>query len=357
METLIISVANTVCNNQTLSELTIYIQDVTPLSVTAGPDQSTACGGSGGNTLTGIPTGGVAPYTYNWGPTGGSTQSITVTPTVSTIYTINVTDVCGKQATDDVEVLVEQPTPLTLTASNDTVICQNTTAILVANPQGGNGQVVLEWSTGQQNSSIAVTPVATTTYSVTATDACNQTLTEDVVVTVEPNNALFDYFFITNNNVTFNNQSIGYDALVAWDFGDSTVSNTFAPTHTYGAPGTYVVSLVVENSAGCLDTFRLSLNVRPEFNLYIPNAFSPNQDGINESFNAQGQGFDVYKMNIYNRWGQLIFTTNSLTKGWYGTYKDNGQIVPNDMYVYEVRIRITPDKDEIVYRGKVLVTR
>jgi gliding motility-associated-like protein len=358
VETLTITVTNTVCTNQSVSSVTVYIQDVTPLTINAGPDQSTACTvGTGANTLTGTPNGGVAPFTYAWAPTGDLTQSISVTPATNTTYTITVTDVCGNTATDDVAVLVEPPTPLTLTVSNDTVICQNTTAVLIANPQGGNGQVVLEWNTGEQSTSIQVAPMVTTTYSVTATDACNQVQTGDVVVTVEPNNALFDYFFITNNTVTFNNLSIGYDNLIAWDFGDSTADNTFEPSHTYTAPGTYIVTLVVENLAGCIDTFQLSLVVRPEFNFYVPNAFTPNQDGKNESFNAKGQGFDVYQMNIFNRWGQLVFTTNSLTNGWDGTYKDNDELVPIDVYVYEVRLRITAAEDEIIYRGKVSLIR
>lgn len=358
VETLTITVTNTVCTNQSVSSVTVYIQDVVPITLSAGPDQSTACTvGSGSNTLTGTPNGGVAPYTYAWVPTGDLTQTINVTPATSTTYTVTVTDVCGNTATDDVAVLVEAPTPLTLTVSNDTVICQNTTAVLIANPQGGNGQVLVEWNTGEQSTTIQVAPMVTTTYSVTVIDACNQVQTGDVVVNVEPNDALFDYFFITNNTVTFNNMSIGYDNLVAWDFGDSTADNTFEPSHTYTAPGTYVVTLVVENLAGCVDTFQLSLVVRPEFNFYIPNAFTPNQDGKNESFNAKGQGFDVYQMNIFNRWGQLVFTTNSLADGWDGTYKDNDEIVPNDVYVYEVRLRITAAEDEIIYRGKVSLIR
>ncbi|UPT67315.1 MAG: choice-of-anchor L domain-containing protein [Sphingobacteriales bacterium JAD_PAG50586_3] len=355
-ETLIITVTNTVCNNSNSSSVTIYINDVLPLTVNAGPDQSTACTGGGNINLNATPANGVPTYTYSWAPTGDLTQGITVLPANTTTYTVTVTDLCGNQATDDVTVSVELPAPLTMTVGNDTIICQNTTATLIANPQGGNGTVNVVWSTGEQGNSIQVSPMVTSIYTVTATDACNQTVTGDITVTVEPNNAAFDYFFTSNNAVTFDNQSIGYDNLVWWDFGDSTTSTTFEPSHTYTSPGTYVVTLVVENSAGCLDTIQYSLVVRPDFYFYIPNSFTPNSDGINEGFNGKGQGFEVYNMSIYNRWGQRIFQTNSLTNGWLGL-DANDNPVPIDTYVYVVSLRITPDEDEIIYRGKVSLIR
>jgi gliding motility-associated-like protein len=355
-ETLIITVTNTVCNNANVSSVTIYINDVQPLTVDAGVDQSTACTGGGNINLNATPANGVPTYTYSWAPTGDLTQGITVLPANTTTYTVTVTDLCGNQATDDVTVTVDLPTVLTMTVSNDTIICQNTIATISANPQGGNGNVTLLWNTGEQSATIQVSPAATSIYTVTATDACNQTVTDAVTVTVEPNNAAFDYFFTSNNSVTFDNQSVGYDNLVWWDFGDSTTSTTFEPTHIYTSPGTYIVTLVVENSAGCIDTIQYSLIVKPDFYFYIPNSFTPNSDGINEGFNGKGQGFEVYSMSIYNRWGQRIFQTNSLTNGWDG--KDaSDKPAPIDTYVYVVSLKITPDEDEIIYRGKVSLIR
>lgn len=355
-ETLTITVTNTVCQNQTVSSVTVYIQDVTPLTVDAGPDQSTACTGGGNINITANATNGVPTYTYSW-DTGENTQSIVVLPANTTTYTVTATDICGNTATDDVTVAVEPPQPLSLTVTNDTVICQGQIVNLNANAVGGNGTINYSWDNGINTASQQVSPPVNTIYTVTVTDACNQTLTDAVAISVEPNNALFDYLFVSNNQVQFDNQSVGYDNLVFWDFGDSTTSNLFEPTHTYAEPGTYTVTLVVENSVGCLDTIQYILSVRPDFYFYIPNAFTPNRDGTNETFNGKGQGFEVYSMTIYNRWGSAIFTTNDLNNGWNGDDK-NGNTVPNDVYVYVVRIKITPDQeDDLIFRGKVVVVR
>lgn len=357
-ETVVISVTNTTCNVTTTVSATIYLQDALPFSVSAGNDQSTACTGGNPIQLTATPNGGIGPFTYVWSPTAEITQTITVLPNVTTSYIVTATDLCNSQDSDTVQVSVGQPQALVLTAANDTTICQNATATLWANYQGGNGTVTLQWNTGEQSNTINVSPMVTTNYSVTVTDVCNQTATDNITVTVLPNDALFDYMFTSNNAVSFTNQSTGYESGIWWDFGDNTpISNTFSPNHEYTNPGTYIVTLVVENAAGCTDTMRQSLVVKPEFYFYIPNAFTPNQDGINETFNGRGTGFAVYSMSIFNRWGQEIFTTESLTDDWDGT-DGNNEIAPIDVYTYVVKIKITPDEDkQMIYRGMVALVR
>jgi gliding motility-associated-like protein len=77
--------------------------------------------------------------------------------------------------------------------------------------------------------------------------------------------------------------------------------------------------------------------VAPSAVLYIPNAFTPNGDGINETFAPKGDGIETFKMLIYNRWGELLFETQDLQKGWDGTFK--GVLSQQDVYIYKVSAR------------------
>jgi gliding motility-associated-like protein len=79
--------------------------------------------------------------------------------------------------------------------------------------------------------------------------------------------------------------------------------------------------------------------VTPSAILYIPNAFTPNGDGVNETFSPKGEGIATFKMLIYNRWGELLYETTDLQKGWDGTFK--GVLSQQDVYIYKVSARGT----------------
>lgn len=79
--------------------------------------------------------------------------------------------------------------------------------------------------------------------------------------------------------------------------------------------------------------------VKPGTLIYVPNAFTPNGDGINETFAPKGEGIQTFKMLIYNRWGELLYTSESLSDGWDGTY--NGTLSQQDVYIYKITARGT----------------
>ena len=94
--------------------------------------------------------------------------------------------------------------------------------------------------------------------------------------------------------------------------------------------------------------------VTPVMALYIPNSFTPNGDGINDHFGIYGEGIRDFTMNIYNRWGQLIFESNSLNDKWNGTY--DGALVPNGTYVYHIVSKAAEGRTQ-VKKGSVLLYR
>jgi len=121
--------------------------------------------------------------------------------------------------------------------------------------------------------------------------------------------------------------------------------------------GNYII--IVQYSNGeCLSQNELLVNVNgcPEFTFYIPNSFTPNGDGVkkNEEFGAYGTNIVDFHMDIFNRWGELLFHSDNIEYRWNGYY--NNQICPDDIYVYKITYKGTDNKEKIIY-GKVMIIK
>lgn len=142
--------------------------------------------------------------------------------------------------------------------------------------------------------------------------------------------------FIEGATVRYHDFSTG--SIVNWfyDFGDANTSNASNPSHLFTAPGEYNTVLTVTDEHNCVDTAAVTITVIPDVIIYIPNAFTPNEDGINDVWRPimDNYGSDLYELLIYNRWGQLIFKSNEPLVGWDGTV--NGQEATPAVYVYSL---------------------
>ena len=114
------------------------------------------------------------------------------------------------------------------------------------------------------------------------------------------NQSKWDWFFNSNNGYHPSKESVSY---------------------LFSEEGKYPVALVIKNSWGCMDTVIKVISVEPDFNVYIPNAFSPNGDGINDTFLPILRGTKSYLLAIFNRWGNKIFETTDLNSGWDGSFQ------------------------------------
>src|SRR5207244_1237427 len=105
-----------------------------------------------------------------------------------------------------------------------------------------------------------------------------------------------------------------------WSFGDPDSSTSILPkpTFDYQLPGKYNAWLTVTSDHGCIDSTHHIVTIDPEYIIYVPNAFSPNNNGRNDTFFPKGVGIDItnYQMWIYDRWGNMIFTTTDWSTGW-----------------------------------------
>lgn len=145
---------------------------------------------------------------------------------------------------------------------------------------------------------------------------------------------------VTEPLVYFTNESSDFTKWW-WDFADNTRDSiTLNPYHFYNSTNsaTYPTHLIVQNQFGCLDTAYVKVDVGPDFAFYIPNAFSPNDDGINDVFTGKGIGITQFNLWIYDRWGNMIFHSSDINTPWDGKIPGKSEHVMEDVYVWKVKI-------------------
>ena len=152
--------------------------------------------------------------------------------------------------------------------------------------------------------------------------------------------------------ITFSNTSINATPFL-WSFGDSTYSMELNPSHIYNNPGIYDVMLIVEDVNQCIDSISKKLIIYYDFILYVPTAFTPNNDGYNDTFGPNGFRMEKYKsylFQVYNKWGEIIFETTDVNEKWDGSGANTG--------VYSWVLILTDELEEIRKRnGRVTLVR
>ncbi|MGC6495386.1 MAG: glycine-rich protein [Flavobacteriales bacterium] len=141
---------------------------------------------------------------------------------------------------------------------------------------------------------------------------------------------------LANSSIYFRNLSTPNTNAV-WNFGDENFLNNleFNTEHTYIDTGEYNITLYIENSFGCSDSISRTINIYPNFNVFIPSAFSPNDDNKNDIFKPIISGAKQYSLTIISRWGEIIFQTSDINKGWNGKLSNGETYMPNH-YSYRV---------------------
>jgi gliding motility-associated-like protein len=416
----------------------VVLNPANPVNINISSDTIICVGGTA--DINALASGGTGTFTYSWDNGLPSQTSHTVTPGSTTIYNVFATDGNGC-VTPSVPVTVDYHPPLSVNAFTDQVICVGETVNINAIAQGGIGTpYVYNWDQNLGNGdNHNVSPTGTTTYIVTASDACETPdATAQVTITVNP---LPVVEFSADNlegclpvNTTFSNLTnpIYVGNSCVWDFGDgsATVDDCGTPSHSFTDPGCYDVSLTVTSPEGCVNdttinnyicvydypvadfsfgpqpttffqpeiTFNnLSTTPSPdyitnyywdfdglgtsedehpiyafpntdagtydvcltvvndhgctddickvveiggEFLIYVPNAFTPDGDGVNDLFFPSGLNLSnttEFTMYIFNRWGEMIFESHDPTTAWNGTKR--GQNVKQDVYVWKINVR------------------
>ena len=159
---------------------------------------------------------------------------------------------------------------------------------------------------------------------------------------------LTDTLTVLHPSVQLNDMSIGNIVAWDWSFGDNTPNQSVqSPYYTYeDSIGIYQISLIVTNNLSCADTAIKYIWVTDEYWMYIPNAFTPDKDGVNDLFCIQYNGVreKTFNFNIYNRFSDLVYATDKIndlecflnSNGWDGKHYRTGDELPMGTYIYEV---------------------
>ncbi|MDA8572520.1 PKD domain-containing protein, partial [Flavobacteriaceae bacterium] len=155
--------------------------------------------------------------------------------------------------------------------------------------------------------------------------------------TLSSDNSDFCGIYAINDPIQFNNSATGDIVNYTWNYGDGSpeFNGPDAPDHVYNAIGTYTISLTVEDLYGCFDTYSETIEITKGYEIILPNGFTPNGDGINETIRPVTICMTEVQMSIYDTWGALIYAeTSDDLYGWDGTI--DGKPAENGNYIMVV---------------------
>lgn len=260
-------------------------------------------------------------------------------------YTVTFTiaeNGCVKSYTDSVQVY---PRPEAFYTVSSGTICE-LTPVQFNNSSVSDSPLTYLWNFGNQTSSTLENPLAiyssaglyNTNLLVTSENGCKDTFQLQSPVNVKPSpiagfSLTPQITTIFDAKISVTDQSVFASACqIFW--GDSSLSNNCDTVHTYLTSGNYSVMQVVVNDLECRDTAYNEVIIQPEFLFWIPNAFTPDENTLNDTFKPIIHGVRKYKFLIFDRWGNTIFETSDTSQGWNGSYKK--ELCKSDTYVYKI---------------------
>jgi gliding motility-associated-like protein len=323
-------------NNCSSTSNTIVV--VNPLPSPTASNNSPACIGS---IFSLVGNGGL---TYSWsGPNGffSSSQSPSVIATSASQsgnYTLTVSDNIGCTNTAVTPVSVNASPVSNIISSANSACAPHCVTFTVSS----SSQIqTASWSyngsnvTNGTNTQYCFTTSGIFTVTANVVDANNCSGSSTYTVNIYPipvadfNFAPLKPIINIDPEVQFTDASHSAN-IVSWNwYFMNTAQYTSImqnPTFPYTEPGTYPVALVVKSDHGCIDTIVKPLVVGEDFGIYVPNAFTPNADGLNDIFQPKGFGIVKYELNIFDRWGEKVFSTKEFEKGWDGTMQSKKDV-------------------------------
>jgi gliding motility-associated-like protein len=286
----------------------------------------------------------VFSYVWDHGVTG---NLFVANPPETTTYTVTVTDSMGCVGSESITIQVH-PNPDLAIFADDTSGCAPFCAKLHAQ---ADAAITYAWTIA--DSILFNTPSALPCFDepglypvqllVKDSSGCSSQMLWTEFIRVYPS-PVADFEATPTETtldqplVNFISESQGASSY-SYYFGDPSESSVMLPnaSFSYRDTGSFEVLLRVGNEYGCTDQAVQTIHIGGFRAFYVPTAFTPNEDGINDVFMPKSSGFakEGFEMRIFDRWGKEVFFSNDWEKGWDGTI--NGRAVPIDMYVCKIR--------------------
>lgn len=322
---------------------------VNPLpTVTGSASASTICNGDP-VTLTGS---GATTYTWN----GGVTNGVPFTPSASGTYTVTGTDGNGCQNTASVSITVNNCLPPTAAFTFPNPICEGQCIAFTDQSTDATSWLwtfagaIPATSTSQNPSNICFAAAGSYVISLEVSNSQgSDVFTQTIVVEAQPTLTVTPDVTIAAGSSTTLNATTGISGTYTWSPSTS-LSSTAGPTVTASPESTTTYIVLFESTSGCTATEQITVNVELIEAFGIPSAFSPNGDGFNDVFRPRGSGVQNFTMQIFNRYGQLVFETTDFLIGWDGTM--NGNKLNPGVFAYIITYNFY-GKDSQTLKGNV----
>ncbi|MDA8535670.1 gliding motility-associated C-terminal domain-containing protein, partial [Flavobacteriales bacterium] len=291
-----------------------------------------------GDPLT-LPTTSIEGFTGTWSPAINNMATTTYTFTPST-------GLCATNATLSISITLKI-TPTFLEAGP---YCYET--VIPDLPTTSIDGITGNWIPPINNTK-------TTVYTFTPTDTtCYNKINQIITINESPVAGMFfspQPTDIDNPNILFEDNSNEEILTSEWYLGDGTlIYDELNFWHTYAETGTYTIKYYISNIYGCTDSIIDDLTIFPAYSIFIPDAFTPNYNGENDSFgpSLRDDGYTSYNIKIYDRWGGIIY--NEDNKTWNGTI--NNTLLPAGVYSYSITVFDFKNK-AFIYTGIVTLIR
>lgn len=366
------------------------IVTVNPLPTAIITGSAAVCAGSTSPDITFTGASGTAPYTFTYSINGitqptvttsyGNSISVAAPASVPGTFTYTLESIQDGSSTACINIasgsalITINPNPVVNFKVTDSAGCEPlcVTFTDLSTILSGVSSVQWLWDFGDGNNSVEPLHCYTNDYiflplpltvtlTVTSDSGCTSSLSKNNFVTVYPNpeadfRAQPQATTIIDPIITVLDASTGAD-FWTWDFGDLQIDSLVNPSpHAYADTGIYKITLVTSTQYGCLDTSYQTIIIQPDFAFYIPNAFSPNDDGINETFSGKGVFIKEFEMLIFDRWGNLVYHTTDFYKPWDGKTNHGTETAQTDVYTYLIKL-VDINGAQHKYKGIVTLVR